>query len=46
VNDFLCFLEKFAAGNTYANCDHSTTPPVININDFSCFLTKYSVGCS
>jgi hypothetical protein len=46
VNDFSCFLNKFAAGDTYANCDGSTTPPVLNINDFVCFLNAFSAGCS
>jgi hypothetical protein len=45
VNDFTCFLNKFAAGDSYANCDGSTTPPVLNVNDFTCFLNKYAAGC-
>jgi len=28
----------------YANCDNSTTAPVLNVSDFSCFLTKYAAG--
>jgi hypothetical protein len=27
INDFVCFLDRFAAGDAYANCDGSTTPP-------------------
>ncbi|MBL9032887.1 MAG: hypothetical protein JNM80_14420 [Phycisphaerae bacterium] len=27
-----------------ANCDASTSPPVLNVNDFVCFLNKFSVG--
>jgi hypothetical protein len=46
VQDFSCFLTKYAAGNAYANCDNSTQPPVLNVSDFSCFLTKYATGCS
>jgi hypothetical protein len=46
VQDFSCFLTKYAAGNSYANCDNSTQPPVLNVSDFSCFLTKYATGCS
>ncbi|MBL9031242.1 MAG: hypothetical protein JNM80_05995 [Phycisphaerae bacterium] len=46
VNDFTCFLNKFAANDTYANCDGSTTPPVLNVNDFTCFLNKFAAGCS
>ena len=45
VNDFSCFLNKFAAGDVYANCDQSTTPPVLNVNDFSCFLGQFALGC-
>ncbi len=30
----------------YANCDLSTTPPVLNVNDFSCFLNKFVSGDS
>jgi hypothetical protein len=28
----------------YANCDHSTTAPVLNVADFSCFLGKFAVN--
>ena len=30
----------------YANCDFSTTPPVLNVSDFSCFLNKFAAGDS
>ncbi len=45
VNDFICFLNKFAAADPYANCDASTTPPVLNVMDFNCFLNKFAAGC-
>ena len=45
VNDFTCFLNRFAAGEAYANCDGSTAPPVLNVNDFTCFLNEYAAGC-
>jgi lysophospholipase L1-like esterase len=45
VNDFACFLNRFAAGDTYANCDGSTIPPVLNVNDFACFLNAFAGGC-
>ena len=45
VNDFICFLTRFAAGDTYANCDHSITPPVLNVLDFGCFLNQFAAGC-
>ncbi len=28
----------------YANCDSSTTPPLLNILDFSCFLNRFAAG--
>jgi serine protease AprX len=28
----------------YANCDASTTPPVLTANDFQCFLNKFVAG--
>ncbi len=28
----------------YANCDGSTTPPILNVLDFSCFINKYAAG--
>jgi hypothetical protein len=28
----------------YANCDNSTTPPVLNVLDFSCFLNRFAAG--
>ncbi|MBL9030383.1 MAG: S8 family serine peptidase [Phycisphaerae bacterium] len=45
VNDFSCFLNRFAAGDTYANCDSSTIAPVLNVNDFTCFLNAFAAGC-
>ena len=45
VNDFLCFQNRSAAGDTDANCDRSTTPPVLNVNDFVCFQGQFAAGC-
>ena len=45
ANDFQCFLNLFASGNTRANCDGSTYPPVVNANDFQCFLNQFAAGC-
>jgi hypothetical protein len=28
----------------YANCDESTTPPILNVADFSCFLSRFAAG--
>jgi hypothetical protein len=30
----------------YANCDNSTTAPVLNVADFSCFLNAFAAGSS
>ena len=46
VNDFGCFLNRFAAGEPAANCDGSTAPPVLNVLDFVCFLNAFAAGCS
>jgi len=46
IADFGCFLNRFAAGDTYANCDASTTIPVLNVQDFGCFLNAFAAGCS
>ena len=37
VNDYVCFNNRFQAGDAYANCDGSTSTPVLNVNDFVCF---------
>ena len=46
ANDFQCFVNRYAAGDPWANCDGSTVPPVLNANDFSCFLNAFAAGCS
>lgn len=28
----------------YANCDHSTVPPILNANDFGCFVNRFAAG--
>jgi hypothetical protein len=33
-------------GGCYANCDQSTTAPVLNVLDFNCFLNAFSAGAS
>ena len=30
----------------YANCDASTSPPILNVNDFTCFLNTFAAGFS
>jgi probable HAF family extracellular repeat protein len=45
VQDFTCFLQRYAAGESYANCDQSTQAPTLNVQDFTCFLQSYAAGC-
>jgi hypothetical protein len=33
-----------AGASCYANCDSSTTQPVLNVLDFSCFLNRFAAG--
>jgi hypothetical protein len=37
------YLAQLAC-SCWANCDNSTTPPILNINDFQCFLNNYAAG--
>jgi hypothetical protein len=50
VADFTCFLQRFATGEPYANCDvgaggHCTGGVCFNVGDFTCFLQRYAAGC-
>lgn len=45
VNDFACFNNSFASGETRANCDGSTVGPSLSVSDFVCFTKKFSGGC-
>ncbi len=45
ANDFMCFLNRFASGHPYANCD-GTASPALTANDFQCFLNQFAAGCS
>jgi hypothetical protein len=40
------FVEYSLGGGPacYANCDESTTPPVLNVQDFGCFLNSFAAG--
>jgi serine protease AprX len=42
ANDFTCFLNKFAAGDPYANCDGNMP---LTANDFVCYLNRYAEPC-
>jgi hypothetical protein len=39
-------IVRFSAtgGGCYANCDGSTTEPILNVADFTCFLSKFAAG--
>src|SRR5207244_2775297 len=39
---FLSAAVGGGAAACYANCDGSTTPPILNVLDFSCFLNKFA----
>jgi hypothetical protein len=45
VNDLACFLQRFVLKDLYANCDGSTTQPVLNVEDFVCFQQRFAAGC-
>jgi hypothetical protein len=45
ITDFTCFLNRFAAGDPYANCDDSTASPALNVLDFVCYLNRFAAGC-
>jgi hypothetical protein len=38
------FVEYATGAPCYANCDSSTTQPVVNTGDFTCFLQQYSAA--
>ena len=37
-------MAMVGAPSCYANCDGSTTPPILNVLDFGCFLNKFAAG--
>jgi probable HAF family extracellular repeat protein len=41
-NDFLCFINRFAAGDSFANCDGVGG---LSANDFQCFISRFDAGC-
>lgn len=45
ISDFICFINRYAAGDPYANCDGSTGSPALNVADFVCYLNAYATGC-
>lgn len=45
TNAVICVVYKPSLVPCYANCDNSTSPPVLNINDFICFQARFAAGC-
>jgi Peptidase family M1 domain/Bacterial Ig-like domain len=46
IFDFLCFQDRFVAGDPYAcDCDTSTGAGVCDIFDFLCFQDAFVAGC-
>jgi hypothetical protein len=45
IDDFICFVERFAQGHPLANCDGSTTEPILTVEDFMCFAAAFAAGC-
>jgi hypothetical protein len=44
IQDMLCFMQRYASGHPYANCDHSTDP-LLSAADFACYLQRFAAGC-
>jgi hypothetical protein len=44
-NDFACFLNKYFAGDMYANCDANTGLVRLTALDFLCYMNRYAAGC-
>lgn len=42
--DFVCFVQKYAVGDPYANCDGSLQSPALNVADFACFVRSFAAG--
>jgi hypothetical protein len=40
----VAFWGEPLTGGCYANCDLSTTPPILNVADFGCFLSKFAAS--
>jgi hypothetical protein len=43
---FTVLLQPPLVSSCYANCDGSTTPPVLTVNDFICFQSRFAAGDS
>lgn len=45
IDDFTCFIDRYARGHPLANCTGNTTPPILTIDDFVCFIDRFTAGC-
>jgi hypothetical protein len=41
-SSFAQAVEYIGCPTCYANCDLSTTPPILNVNDFICFMSAFA----
>ena len=46
VQDFSCFLQKYAAQTPTPTATAAPQAPTLNVQDFTCFLQKYAAACS
>jgi hypothetical protein len=44
LGSYSAYVHNFAPVACYANCDGSTTQPILNVSDFTCFLQKFAGG--
>jgi subtilisin-like proprotein convertase family protein len=45
IQGFRINLQGGGSGNTcYANCDNSTSAPILNVLDFNCFINRFTAG--
>jgi hypothetical protein len=44
VGDFICFQQRFVAGDAWADCD-PTGVPGLNVLDLVCFQRRFAAGC-
>jgi hypothetical protein len=44
LRDAALLIDLGGEPSCYANCDGSTTTPVLNVADFTCFLQRYAAG--
>jgi serine protease AprX len=44
ANFGLAILGAAASRPCYANCDGSTTPPILNVEDFTCFVAEFAAA--